>query len=439
MSSQKQALFALAVLFAINFLNFFDRTIGGALNEPVKDEFKLSDTQISFVTMGFTLLYAFVGVPLGRWADSGKRTRILSIGVFVWSLLTAASGRAWNYWSLFAIRLGVGVGEATCAPASNSLIGDLFPPAQRARALSLFMLGLPIGNAFSYAISGFLAQRYGWRNAFYVAGIPGILCAFLVLAIREPARGETEHHAIGIQQRPGNPFWLVLSIPTMWWIIASGALQNFNMYAIAQFLSSYLIRFHHLDLGPASNIAACAYGLSGVPGLLVGGFLGDWALHRWPNGRLLVGTAALTIAAPLALLSLFCSSGQVLPFGLLMGVSVGLMYVYYSTVYSSIQDVIEPSLRGTAMALYFLAMYTLGGSLGPVLLGAASDYFRQTAELGGASLDEAKAVGLHHAMFIIPAVAAALAVVLWAASRTVTKDAARLQDWMQSVSAGDRP
>lgn len=436
MTSRGQALFALAVLFAINFLNFFDRMIGGALHEPVRKAFDLSDKQMGAVTMGFTLLYAFVGVPLGWWSDFGRRTRILSGGVFFWSLLTAASGLAWNFFSLFTIRLGVGVGEATCAPAANSLIGDLFPPAARARALSLFMLGLPIGNSLAYPVSGLLTQYYGtWRAAFFVAGIPGVACALLVLAIREPLRGGTETHAIGSRKREGSPFWLVLSIPTMWWIIISGALQNFNMYAIGQFLSAYVSRYHGWELVPASYVAMAVYGLSGIPGLLLGGILGDIALHRRSNGRLLVGTAAVALAAPLAYFALKSPSGQVLSFGLLMGTSVGLMYVYYSTVYASIQDVIEPSLRGTAVALYFFAMYTLGGSLGPFLTGAASDYFRAAAIAGGASEIEAAATGLHNAMFIIPTLTAILAVVLWAASRTVSKDAAKLQAWMKSVVA----
>jgi len=434
MGSNRQALFALAVLFAINFLNFYDRMIGGALHEPVKKAFDLSDKQMGAVTMGFTLLYAFIGVPLGWWADIGRRTRILSIGVFFWSLLTAASGLAWNFASLFGIRLGVGVGEATCAPAANSLIGDLFPPAARARALSVFMLGLPIGNSLAYPISGLLTHHFSWRAAFYVALIPGVLCSLLVLAIPEPARGGTEHHAIGSRKREGSPFLLVLSIPTMWWIIISGALQNFNMYAIGQFMSAFVQRYHGWELVPASYVAMAVYGLSGIPGLLLGGMLGDIALHRRSNGRLLVGTAAIAISAPLAYFALSSPSGQVLPFGLMMGVSVGLMYVYYSTVYSSIQDVIEPSLRGTALALYFFAMYTLGGSLGPFLTGTASDYFREAAIAKGMSPEQAAATGLHNAMYIIPALTAALAVVLFAASRTVGKDAAKLQAWMKTVS-----
>ncbi|HET9530268.1 MAG TPA: MFS transporter, partial [Blastocatellia bacterium] len=226
---RKRAYFALAVLFAINTMNFYDRQIIAVVTEPIRKEWQLSYSQMALLGTAFTLIYAAVGLPLGRLTDKVSRTYILGIGVFAWSLLTALSGYARSYRELFALRLGVGVGEAACAPAGTSLIGDLFPANKRAKALSIFMMGLPIGLALSYAISGRLAQAYGWRWAFYVAIIPGILCAIASFVMREPERGATETHSIGAHKREGSPYWLVLSIPTMWWIIASGALQNFNM------------------------------------------------------------------------------------------------------------------------------------------------------------------------------------------------------------------
>src|SRR5207247_10026662 len=160
------------------------------------------------------------------------RTWILSAGVFVWSLMTATSGAARNFWQLFTCRLGVGVGEASCAPAATSLIGDLFPARRRARALSIFMLGLPVGIALSFAVSGTITRSYGWRPAFYVAGIPGVLCALAVLLVREPQRGAAEAHKIGERRRKGSPYRFVFATPTMRWSIISGAVQQFNMYAI---------------------------------------------------------------------------------------------------------------------------------------------------------------------------------------------------------------
>src|SRR5918997_6587944 len=189
MNQKQAAWYALWVLFLINPLNFFDRQIIGAVGEPIRREFGLNDSALGALNTAFTLLYAFVGLPLGRLADRYGRKWILSSGVFVWSLMTVASGFARNFWQLFVFRLGVGVGEASCAPAATSLIGDLFPARGRAKALSVFMLGLPVGIALSFAVSGTVARSYGWRTAFYVAGLPGLLCAVAALFIREPRRG----------------------------------------------------------------------------------------------------------------------------------------------------------------------------------------------------------------------------------------------------------
>ena len=247
------------VLFAINTMNFFDRQILGAIGEPIRKEFGLDDASLGLLGTAFTLLYAFVGVPLGRLADKVGRKGILSAGVFVWSLLTAASGVAQNFWQIFVLRLGVGVGEASCAPAATSLIGDLFPPSWRAKALAIFMLGLPVGVALSFAVSGTVAKQYGWRAAFLVAGIPGVICAIAVLFVREPKRGSAEIHDVGEQKRPGSPYLLVLKSPTMRWIIISGAVHNFNMYAIGGFITPFLMRYHGLDIQQANFVSMKVY------------------------------------------------------------------------------------------------------------------------------------------------------------------------------------
>src|SRR5262249_42756330 len=153
----------------------------------------------------FTLLYALVGVPFGRLADRVSRKQILACGMLLWSILTAASGLATNYWQLFALRLGVGLGEASCAPAATSLLGDFSPPAQRGKALSLFMLGLPVGVALSFLLSGHLAASYGWRSAFLVAGLPGLLCTVALLALKEPRRGAAEARSMGEVQTKRSP------------------------------------------------------------------------------------------------------------------------------------------------------------------------------------------------------------------------------------------
>lgn len=451
MNEKKSAVwFALWVLFAINTMNFFDRQILGAVGEPIRKEFGLSDASLGALGTAFTLLYAFVGVPLGRLADKIGRTGILSAGVFMWSLLTVGSGLAQNFWQIFALRLGVGVGEAACAPAATSLIGDLFPANWRAKALSIFMLGLPVGVALSFAVSGTVAKQYGWRAAFFVAGIPGILGAIAVLFIREPRRGATETHDIGAQKREGSPYKLILAAPTMRWLILSGALHNFNMYAIGAFITPFLIRYHYQDTDPqtaiqsANFVSMIVYGLMGAPGLLLGGIIGDAATKRRTNGKMLVGTAAIMLSIPFLYFALRRESGDITTFLILMGAGVALMYFYYSTVYSTIQDIVEPGLRGTAMAVYFFAMYVLGASLGPYATGILSDFFtRRAAQTAGVldfsntALEPFRAEGLHSAMYIIPILSVLLALVLFAASRTVTKDIEKLQKWMRESANAD--
>jgi MFS family permease len=420
--------FALAVLFAINLLNFFDRQLAGALGEPVRIEFGLNDTALGLLGTVFTLVYAAAGVPIGRLTDRWLRTRLISIGVGVWSLFTGATGLAWNYASLFVTRIGVGIGEAVCAPACQSLIGDLFPPEKRARALGIFMLGLPVGLSLAFFLGGLIGEAYGWRTAFLVAFVPGVIVAGLVLLIREPARGAMESQPT-VSLRPGeSPYRAVLSVPTLWWIIVSGALHNFNMYAVMIFQTPFLQRFHGLGLYDANVISALVVGVVGGIGLMWGGWLSDRLARRRVNGRLLLSSVAMLAGAPCVFFAIAQPSGSLVPFIVLMSAGIAMMHAYYPTVYAAIQDVVEPRLRGTAVALYFFAMYLLGGSLGPIATGMLSDYFaRRAMHAAGSDVmtEPFRAAGLHDAMFIVPLLMGLCAVVLFAASRTVAEDVRR--------------
>ncbi len=340
----------------------------------------------------------------------------------------------------------MGVGEASCAPAGNSLIGDLYPANKRARAISIFMLGLPIGIFLSNLLSGLIAKAYGWRVTFYFACIPGLILAALALKIKEPRRGGTENYHVVGHQREGSPYWRVLSIPTMWWIILSGALHNFNAYAVNSFFPAFLGRYHGMDLRQANTTAAFVIGGVGVVGLLVGGLAADRLSKTRSNGRLLLATGSLLLSTPLVYLALGRPKGDLTTFMILMGSGWMLIYVYYVTVYSAIQDVVEPGLRATAMALYFFAMYVLGGSFGTSILGMLSDHYaKQAMAASGVSMigvtvipEQFKAAGLHSAFYVVPLVSLMLAIVLWMASRTVTADMEKLQQWMRE-SAGKSP
>jgi len=407
------------------------------VTEPLRLEWLLSDTQLGWLVTAFTLLYAVVGLPLGRLADTWRRTFILSTGLALWSGLTFLSGFSRGFWQLFAARMGVGIGEASCAPAATSLLGDLYHPHERARAMSIFMLGLPVGVSLSYLVGGVIAQHYGWRAVFYIAGLPGLILALAALFLREPARGQSEDAMAGAGRRPGSPILLVLGIPTMRWIILSGLLHNFVMYAFTFFLPAFLVRYHGTTVQMAGLVSALVVGIVGALGMLAGGWLGDAARRRWQQGRMLIAAAAVLLAAPAGLCALLMPSGSLVAFILLQGIAAFLMYTYYPTVYATIHDVIEPTLRGRAMAVYFFAMYMLGASMGPVVTGRLSDYFgHRAATLAGLAYSEQfRAQGLHQAMYIIPLLSLILAAVLFAGARTTGNDMARFQSWMKILNA----
>ena len=428
MPKTSHLVFTFCVLVGINTVNFYDRQVLGAVQEKIRTDWNLSDGQLGWLGTGFILLYAVVGLPLGQLADRWRRKWVLAAGVGLWSLLTFASGFAGNFWTLFVLRLGVGVGEASCAPAASSLIGDLVPAERRARAMSVFMLGLPIGLALSFFVSGAVAERHGWPAAFYVAGVPGLVLAVAALFVLDPARGAADPAAPAAGPMPfAAVARRVLGLPTMWWIIVSGALHNFNMYALGTFLASFLIRYHEFGIAQAGTVGGLVYGV-GALGIFAGGWLGDRAFRHRVSGRLHVAWLALAAAVPCLLLGLAAPRGAVglCVAGLLPGCL--LLYAYYGTVYATIQDIIEPAMRGTAMAIYFFAMYCLGGVLGPVATGWVSDHLarRAAAADGAETVTELhKAVGLHDAMYLVPALNAALVVVLFAASQTVTRDMQR--------------
>jgi MFS family permease len=422
MTPRRRLGFALLVLFGINFLNFYDRQVVGAIGERIREEWQLSDRQLGSLTTAFVLLYAVVGVPLGRLADVGRRKLILALGVLVWSGFTALSGLAWGFTSLFIFRLGVGAGEASCAPAANSLLGDLFPPHQRARAISLFMLGLPLGLGASFMVSGLVAKATGgWREALFVAAAPGVLFGLLALFLPEPERGATEPGAAAPDRPAGVTIAAILRIPTMRWIIASGALLNLNMYALGAFLTSLLIRYHGLDIDLANRYSSVIYGFGGGFGMLLGGWLGDRVSSGHPGGRLRVAAGALLAAAPLVVLALGQDRGSPAAFATFMLPGCLLHYFYYATVYATIQDVVVPAMRGTAMAVYFFVFY-LFTAAGLYMFGWMSDWLAAGAGAAGASAVEARALGLHQAMYAIPVGALFVALVLWRGSRAVAQD-----------------
>jgi MFS family permease len=426
--TSRAAYATLALLFAINTLNFFDRQILPAVQESLLAEEKqwgLSDSDLGWLGTAFILLYAVAGLPLGRLADVWHRQRLLAGGLGLWSLFTLGSGLAWNFWSLFAMRLGVGIGEASCAPAASSLIGDLFPPQKRALALAVFMIGLPVGLALSFIVNGMVAKEVGWRYAFFVAGAPGLVLAVVMAFLPETTRSTPQ---AGVAQGSfRESVRQILSLPTMWWVILSGALHNFNMYALGTFISSFLQRYHRLPIDEAGWASGLVYGMGGI-GLFVSGWLGDRLHARGSRWRLNIAWTAAGLASPCLLAALLVPQGRPWVCTLCLVPAHFLLYCYYGVVYAGIQDMMPRRLHGLAMAVYFCLMY-VGAVWGPVATGKLSHYLAtEQARLEGAlTVTPAHRMhGLHEAFFIVPMICFLLAVNLWIASRSIERDVGKL-------------
>jgi MFS family permease len=390
----------LAVLFFVNVLNFYDRQALGAVLEPLRREFQLSDGQLGAIPTAFIIVYALAGVPLARVADRWSRKRLLAIGVTAWAALTALGGLSNGYAMLFATRMGVGIGEAVCAPAATSWIGDIVPPERRSRALAGFMMAVPVGIMLSFVASGPAAQAFGWRTALVLAAVPAVLLVPALLWLDEPVRSRKGPAAAGVST--------LLRIPALWWITLSGALVNFIMYSFSYFIAAFLTRFHGLSVAEAGVWSGVGSGAAGMAGALAVVAFG---------GRLRFAATAALAAAPLAWIAIGLPRGNAAAAITLLMLAYGLWQMYYGPVYAAIQDLVPPELRATAMSLYFLGMYLCGGAFGPLIVGALSDRFAAAA--GGD-----RAAGLHDAMYAIPAVSLGLAVVLWVSARVAGRRAA---------------
>ncbi|WP_339079584.1 MFS transporter [Pseudomonas sp. TMP9] len=428
----------LFLLFLANLFNFFDRTIPAIIIEPIRMEWDLSDLQLGMIGTAFTIVYAIAGVPLGRMADTGSRRKIMGWGLAAWSGLTALNGFAWNFWSFLLIRMGVGIGEASYAPAANSLIGDLFPAHKRARAMGIFMLGLPLGLLLAFFTIGAMVEAFdSWRAPFFIAAVPGLLLAVFMFFIKEPQRGAAEQ----VKSRTSKvekPLRKVLAIRTFWWLVMAGLAFNFATYACNSFMVPMLQRYFLLPLEQAAMATGVIVGLTGLVGLTLGGWLADKIHQRWQTGRLVFAAVSMLIASLATGYALLAGRVEVAVFVALFSIGWLFSYNFYTCVYTAIQDVIEPRLRATAMALFFAGLYLLGGGFGPLAVGMLSDHYSNAAMLaaGATEMNEAfKAVGLHNAMYLIPVALLLTMLALLQASRCFVDDAAKMQRGMNDVAA----
>jgi MFS family permease len=375
-------------------------------------------------------------------------------GIAVWSGFTAANAFAWSFGSFLVARMGVGVGEASYAPAASALIGDLFPAERRSRALGIFMLGLPMGLMLAFFTVGPLVAAFGdWRAPFVVAALPGLVLAGLMFLIREPERGASEKvrdpstgtasaaagaGAASATVAAAGPVRSVLGTRTILWLILSGITVNFAAYAGNGFLVPMIQRYFGLELTAAAVTTGFIVGVTGLVGLTAGGWVADAVYRRSERGRLVFGAGSLVAAAVATAAALASGRGSVALFAVLFGLGWLAQYSYYTSVYPAIQDVVEPRLRATAVALYFAGMYLLGGAFGPVVVGGLSDALARSAmtAAGATGMTDAfRAVGLHDAMFLIPVTLLLTALFVFLASRSFAADARRMQDRLAAGNA----
>ena len=367
--------FVLVMLTMVYAFNFIDRQILVILQEPIKADMGLSDTQLGLLSgFSFALIYVTAGIPIAYWADRGNRRNIVSLSLAVWSGMTALSGFVQNYAQLLAARIGVGLGEAGGSPPSHSMISDYFPPEQRGRALSFYSMGIYVGILLGFMFGGMIAEAFGWRAAFLIVGIPGVLFAIVLrLAVQEPLRGRWETAADNAADRPSlqDTLTLLRQLPSFWLIAVRCALTAFVSYGVGNFFPSFLIRSHGLSVAQVGVVLALVSGIGGALGTYLGGYLGDRFGARDPRWYLWVPMLGGLIAfGPYLYVLLTDNTTHLLVILVFTNI---LTAMYLGPCIALSHALVPPNMRALTSAILFFVLNMIGLGLGPFLTGLASD------------------------------------------------------------------
>ena len=377
--------YALALLVVVNVFNYLDRQILSILLESIKRDLQLSDTALGFLTgIAFALFYTFAGVPIARWADRGTRRTIMALGLAVWSGMTALTGLAQSFTQLALARIGVGVGEAACSPPAHSLLSDYFPPERRGTALSIFSLGVPIGIMIGYLAGGWINQYFGWRTAFFVVGLPGLLLAVVVrLTLREPPRGHSEGPQTSTSVTPVDSFPDVLRF--MWRLRSfrhlslAAALHALYGYGVLTFMPAFMMRVHGMtntaELGLWLGLIAGVF--SGI-GTFLGGTLGDRFAARKKDMRwyMWLPAWATLVSVPFSYLFYLWPDGRT---ALLLYIPAAILGpTYIGPTMAITQGLAKLRMRATASAILLFILNLIGLGLGPQAVGVLSDLLAPT-------------------------------------------------------------
>ena len=369
--------YVLVVLVIVYTFNFIDRQIVGILAVPIKAELRLSDSQLGLMGgLAFALFYTLLGIPIARLADRVSRTGIMTAALALWSLMTAMCGLTHNFAQLFLARVGVGVGEAGGVAPAYSLICDYFPPKERARALSVYSFGIPIGAAAGIVLGGYITSLMSWRMSFFIVGLAGLLLTpLLKFTVREPKRGALDPVRVDAAAPSLLQVVAVLGRKPSFWGLSLGAASASMMgYGLFFWAPSFLVRSFHLSLLQASLGFGALVLVGGLIGIWCGGALTDRygekrrAMYAFIPAIAFVATVPFYVAGVL-------STTLWLSFAVLL-VPTALGLVWLGPVLAAVQHLVPGNMRATASALFLFINNLIGIGLGTALIGAVSDLMR---------------------------------------------------------------
>jgi len=373
------ARYVLAVMVGINFLNYMDRYVGAAASPLIQKEFHLDDSQVGILGSAFLLVYALAAVPFGYWADRGIRKTVVAAGVAIWSVATLFTGFARSFPQLFVSRAVLGIGEAGYYPAGTSLLSDYFPKEERGRVMSIWGAGSTFGIAVGFAGGGYIAEKFGWRSAFFFAAVPGILFALLAFGLREPLRGSAE--SIGraverIHEASLRNFLDLLRIRTLRATILSQTLLYFVLASNAFWLPILLTRRFNLSVGKAGLLAGVVLVVGGLIGTLAGGWIADRRAKTNPAAHLEVGIAGFLLGAVFITVALVAplNAGPIPVFVPAFLLAVACLYLYSGPFTAVAQNVVSPGLRASAVTMLLFVSHVFGDSHSTFDVGVISTH-----------------------------------------------------------------
>lgn len=376
--ARRAATYALIVLSLINLFNYLDRWVVAAVAESIKhSELALTDTELGLLASGFIIIYTIASPIFGTLGDRKKRPPLIALGVAIWSVATSLGGFARGFFSLFAARSTIGVGEAAYGTIAPALLSDHFPYEKRGRVFAIFFAAIPIGSAAGYVLGGLVDQHYGWRAAFFIAGAPGLLLSLLVLFVKDVPRGmhdsaDTPHaHAHVGRSIAGAYRDLLRNRAFLLAALGYGA-YTFALGGLAFWMPSFLERVRGMPRHEATvTFGAIALG-TGFAGTFIGGWLGDYFLKYTKQSYLWVSGIATLLAGPFTFLAIMHPSKPVY----LTGMVIAEILIFMSTgpINSAIVNVVAPDERATALGLSVFVMHLVGDIPSPPLIGALSDH-----------------------------------------------------------------